>query len=333
MEKISILGAGSWGSVLAGLLSENGHAVTLWDYNPEVLKYLSTNLSHMNIKELKLKANQIEFEYDLEKAISGSKYLITAIPAQTYKEFWKKIRKNIGLNVKIINVSKGIDIETNKFISQLLADFIPEYPIDNFIALSGPSYAIEVVKKNPTAVVASSYSLSSAEEVQKIFCNSWFRVYTNTDVVGVELAGAVKNVIAIASGISHGIGYGVNTAAALITRGNKEIIRLGLALGAEETTFYGLAGIGDLILTATSELSRNFSFGLLLGQGFSFNEAKSKISTVIEGIETVKSTWALSKTYRVEMPIIEKVYKVLFEGVPPKEAVNQLMLRELKSEY
>lgn len=331
-KEVSVLGAGSWGTALAYVLYSNGHRVKLWDAYPEILQQIQNTHKHKNLPDLLIDDNTFAFAYSLQEAFEESDFLITVIPSQIYKHFWKTIKPYIKPHQIIVNCSKGIDVENTKFIIDLLKECIPEYNLHHYAVLSGPSYAMEVVKKIPTAIVAASSDINTAKKVQNLFGNNWFRVYTNTDVIGVELAGAVKNVIAIASGIARGIGYGVNTSAALITRGNAEIVRLGIALGANVETFFGLAGIGDLMLTALSDQSRNFSFGKLLGQGLSFNEAKNSIKTVIEGIDTVKSAKSLAKKQGVEMPIVETVYRVLFEKLSPLDAVKELMSRDLKSE-
>jgi glycerol-3-phosphate dehydrogenase (NAD(P)+) len=209
---------------------------------------------------------------------------------------------------------------------------LPQLPKNHFFVLSGPSYAHEVIKKIPTAVTLAGKSKFLLHTIQEILCNDWFRVYTNNDITGVELAGAIKNVIAIASGITKGIGYGSNTQAALITRGNAEIKRLGKCIGAREKTFNGLSGIGDLILTATSEQSRNYLFGKYIGEGMSFSSAKNKISTIIEGIETVKAVKKMSAKFKIEMPICNSIYKILFKNANPGNTVKMLMKRDLKSE-
>ncbi len=317
---------------MAYVLSNNGHNVKLWDAYPEILQEIQSTYKHKNLPGLSINESTFTFVYSLPEAFDESDFIITVIPSQIYKHFWKSIKSYLKPHQILVNCSKGIDVENTKFIIDLLKEAIPEYNLHQYAVLSGPSYATEVIKKIPTAIVAASSGIETAKKVQHLFGNNWFRVYTNTDVIGVELAGAVKNVIAIASGISRGIGYGINTSAALITRGNAEIVRLGISLGANIETFFGLAGIGDLMLTALSDQSRNFSFGKLLGQGLSFDEAKKSIKTVIEGIDTVKSAKSLAKKQGVEMPIVETVYKVLFEKLHPLEAVKELMTRDLKSE-
>lgn len=331
-KKLSVLGAGNWGTALAWVLYNNGHKVKLWDAYPEILQQMQTTHRHKNLPDFSIDENTFTFTYSLQEAFEESDFIVTVIPSQIYKHFWKTIRPYVKPHQILINCSKGIDVENTKFIIDLLKESIPEYNINQYAVLSGPSYATEVIKRIPTAVVGASSDIGTAQKVQNLFGNNWFRVYTNTDVIGVELAGAVKNVIAIASGIARGIGYGVNTSAALITRGNAEIVRLGVSLGANIETFFGLAGIGDLMLTALSDQSRNFSFGKLLGQGLSFDEAKNRIKTVIEGIDTVKSAKSLALKQGVEMPIVETVHRVLFEKLSPLDAVKELMNRDLKAE-
>jgi glycerol-3-phosphate dehydrogenase (NAD(P)+) len=329
---MTVLGAGSWGAALAFLLSSNGHAVTLWDRDGELLSSLAKGASHPAFRETSFSRLSIRFAATLEEAVKEAECVFTVIPAQNYRALWEKLIPVLSGSTMLVNCSKGIDVSTKRCIHQLLTQVHPGFPMERYTVLSGPSFAAEVMKKIPTAVALAGSDGERTRLIQQWLCNEWFRVYTNDDVLGVELAGAVKNVIAIASGICSGIGYGVNTAAALIVRGNAEIQRLGKALGACPFTFQGLAGIGDLILTATSSQSRNYSLGRMIGGGSTLEEAKRTIRTVVEGVETVKSARALAEANGVEMPIVRKVSQVLFEGLSPRNAVNALMLREPKSE-
>jgi glycerol-3-phosphate dehydrogenase (NAD(P)+) len=323
-KRVVVLGAGAWGQVLAHLLKNNGHQVLLWSYKP---------FSENSIKVFQ--QAQIQTSESLEQVFQDVETLdcvVTAVPAQTYFDLYKILGKFNLVKVPMINTSKGIDVKTGLLLSELLHVSIPNFPMENYTLLSGPSFAEEVFRKMPTAVVAASISEDRAKECQMLFGNAWFRVYTNTDLLGVELAGAIKNVIAIASGICEGLGLGLNTRSALLIRGNTEIVRLGKTLGAKVETFYGLAGMGDLILTAMSSMSRNFSFGHSIGKGLDKKEAFLKIGGVVEGVETVKSVKKMAQKYQVEMPIVDVVYSTLFENMSPQVAVQNLMGRDLKSE-
>ncbi|MBN2143201.1 MAG: NAD(P)-dependent glycerol-3-phosphate dehydrogenase [Candidatus Aureabacteria bacterium] len=331
-NKIAILGSGSWGTALGSLLKGNGHPVALWDYYPQVLDYIRKNGHPKFLPNLTMTADEFQFCYDIKDALAASDYIITAIPTQNYHLLFAEIGQSLPKDTKIINCSKGIDVKTKHLIYQMFQEELQCFHKDNYAVLSGPSYAEEVVKQIPTAIVVASHNPILALEIQKLLCNSWFRVYSNGDVLGVELSGAVKNIIAIASGICDGIGYGVNTRAALITRGNAEIMRLGKAMGAKSDTFMGLAGIGDLMLTAMSDLSRNYRLGFMIGTGKKMEDALNEIGMVVEGVETVKSTKQLAKQYGIEMPIVDKVFQTLFEDLSPHHAVIELMTRDLKSE-
>ncbi len=324
MKQVVILGAGAWGQALAHLLKNNGHPILLWSYKP-----FSENKAKI------FQQAQIRTSESLKQALQGTEgvdCVITSVPAQTYFDLYSALKKYCPRETHIINTSKGIDVKTGLLLSELLHLSIPDFPMENYSVLSGPSFSEEVSRQMPTAVVASSLSRNRAKECQALFGNSWFRVYTNTDILGVELAGAIKNVIAIASGICDGLGLGFNSRAALVVRGNAEIVRLGKIMGAKTETFYGLAGMGDLILTAMSPMSRNFLFGHWIGKGFTQKETLLKIDGIVEGVETVKAVKKMAQKYRAEMPIVDAVYATLFENMPPHTAVRNLMGRDLKSE-
>ena len=320
-KQVAVLGAGAWGQALARLLKGNGHNVSLWGHKP-FTEEIARAFQQAGIQV---------FE-SLKPALQGVHCVVTSVPAQTYFELYSVLKKQLPREARVINTSKGIDVKTGKRLSELLHALIPDFPMENYSILSGPSFSEEVANQMPTAIVAASTSLKCAKETQALFGNSWFRVYTNTDLTGVELAGAIKNVIAIASGICDGLGLGLNARAALVTRGNAEIVRLGKIMGAKTETFYGLAGIGDLIVTAMSPMSRNFSFGQGIGKGLTKKEALSKAGGVVEGLETVKSVKKLALDHKTEMPIVDGVYATLFEDMPPSAAVQNLMGRDPKSE-
>jgi len=327
---ITVLGAGSWGITLGNLLYENGHKVKLWEFNPEQALKLQKERTFVSLKGFKL-PEEIGITSSIEEAVTGADYVIAAVPSSSIEDVAKSLTKiSIPASVKFVSAVKGFGKKTLQRPSQILRESLGK---KNHIAvLSGPSHAEEVINKVPTAVVCASSNEKVSRDVQKLFSNVYFRVYTSTDLTGVELGGALKNVIAIASGIATGLGMGDNTKAALITRGAVEMNRLGSRMGARKNTFNGLSGIGDLIVTCFSEHSRNFKFGFMIGEGLGFDEAFAKMETTVEGIDTARSVMKLSKKYDTHMPVCEKVYQVLFNKKSSKEAWKELMLRPLKSE-
>lgn len=329
MNNISFLGAGSFGTSLSILLANKNNKVKIWDRNEDVVRGI--NNLHRNIKYLKdqIIPDNIEATSDIFQAAAGADYVIFSVPSDAIREISVKAKDYINKDQIIVNISKGIEDKTFLRISQVIKEIYPE---NNVVVLSGPSHAEEVVKKIPTAVVASSTNSEAAEKVQDLFWEDYFRVYTNDDLTGVEIGGAVKNIIALAAGVLDGIGYGDNSKAALMTRGLSEIIRIGELLGAKRETFSGLTGLGDLIVTCTSMNSRNRRAGILIGQGCKKDEAVKEIGMVVEGITACKAFYHLKEKYKAEMPITDSLYNVLFNDKDPKEAVYQLMAREKKSE-
>ncbi|MCB0722903.1 MAG: NAD(P)-dependent glycerol-3-phosphate dehydrogenase [Ignavibacteriae bacterium] len=329
---VSVLGAGGWGTTLAILLNENGHNVTLWEYNPdyaETMRKFRENfyfLPKVNIPK------SINITNDLLSAAESGELLVISTPTQFIRGSFESLKDFDFGNRIILNVSKGIEIGTMLLVNEIVEDIFIKVDPNNIAALSGPSHAEEVSRRIPTAVVCGSRDVGIAETVQRIFSNEYFRVYSSRDVVGVETGGALKNVIAIAAGISDGAGFGDNTKAAIMTRGISEIMRLGRTLGAEKDTFYGLSGIGDLIVTCASEHSRNRHVGIEIGKGRKLDDILSEMKMVAEGVSTAKSALELAKEKNVEIPIVEKVNKILFEGESPVEATKELMLRTLKAE-
>ncbi len=328
-NKIIVLGGGSWGTALACLLAQNEEEVFLWIRDENKLKTISETRENKkylpDVKipdEVKLINSYIEFIEDCDVAV-------LAIPSQNIRELVTELKDVINPNTVVVNVSKGIEIKTLKTISEVCKEIIPKNP---FVVLSGPSHAEEVGKNLPTTVVAASNNKKYAKQIQEIFTSNTFRVYTNEDVKGVEIGGALKNVIAIASGISDGLGYGDNTKAALMNRGIIEISRLADKLGADKMTFLGLSGIGDLIVTCTSMHSRNRRAGILIGKGKTVEEAVKEVGMVVEGIYTTEAAYKLAKKYNVEMPIVEELYKIVYEGKKAKESVDSLMTRDKKDE-
>jgi len=328
-KKTAFLGAGSFGTSLAILLANKKQNISIWDRNEAIVNGI--NNLHKNIKYIKeeIIPDNVNAATSIEAVVKDADYVIFSVPSDAIREVANKAKSYINKDQIIINISKGIEDNSFLRISQVISQVYPE---NNIVILSGPSHAEEVVKKIPTAVVVSSLNIKAAEQVQDLFWEDYFRVYTNEDIVGVEIGGAVKNIIALAAGVLDGIGYGDNSKAALMTRGLSEIIRIGQVLGAKKETFSGLTGLGDLIVTCTSMNSRNRRAGILIGQGCKKDEAVNKIGMVVEGITACKAFYHLKEKYKTDMPITESLYNVLFNDKDPKEAVYQLMLREKKSE-
>jgi glycerol-3-phosphate dehydrogenase (NAD(P)+) len=329
MSYISIIGGGSWGTALAIMLAEKDYDVSLWIHEPELAEEIeSTRLNRIYLPDVLLPDN-IKVTSSFERALNRTRYVLCVVPTQFVRSVFQEAKEYLDNDAVIISASKGIEKGTLLTVSAVLSE-ITHHQV---AVLSGPSFAKEVVKKLPTAVTLAVKDRFLGLLLQEIFNTDYFRVYTHHDVLGVELGGALKNVIAIASGISDGLGLGLNARAALITRGLAEITRLGVKMGAEEKTFSGLSGMGDLVLTCTGALSRNYTVGVKLGKGMSLQEILSGMKAVAEGVETSVSAHELSKRYKVEMPIVEQVYRVLHEGKPPQEAVRELMSRALKEEF
>lgn len=332
LENIGVIGAGSWGTTLADLLAKKGKAVTLWAYEKElVAEMASSRVNHPFLPGIRL-APQLQFTNSLEEAVSGKALVLFVPPSQVLRGVLKSALPFLQDNVIITCASKGIELDSLMTMSQVFAEILPVELYRRFGVLSGPSFAKEVALEMPTAVVAAAADLDIARQVQQTFTTNYFRVYTNSDMVGVELGGSIKNVIAIAAGISDGLGFGYNTRAALITRGLAEMTRLGKAMGAESATFAGLAGMGDLVLTCTGDLSRNRTVGMKLGEGAFLKDILAQTRMVAEGVKTAESAYNLATRLQVEMPITEKVYQILYEGKSPRTAVLELMTRDLKAE-
>jgi glycerol-3-phosphate dehydrogenase (NAD(P)+) len=330
MKKISVIGGGSWGTALAVLCHKNGHRVTIWTALEWEVELLRKEREHIHrLPGIKI-SEEITIEDDLEKACTDQDLIIFAVASPFVRETAKRAARYIQDGQIIVNVAKGIEDHTLMTLCQVIEKEIPGADV---AVLSGPSHAEEVSKGIPTTVVAGAKSKVTAEIIQDTFMNERFRVYTNPDIIGIELGGSLKNVIALAAGIIDGIGMGDNTKAALMTRGIAEISRLGVAAGGKFETFCGLSGIGDLIVTCTSKHSRNHNAGYYLGQGYSFEETKVKIGQVIEGANTVKAALDLAAKFHITMPIMEQVDNVLFEGKEAKKAVESLLKREKRIEY
>ncbi|MDN7241119.1 NAD(P)H-dependent glycerol-3-phosphate dehydrogenase [Planococcus sp. N028] len=331
MEKISIFGAGSWGTALGYVLAQNKQDLLIWTHRAEQAEEINQHTNNKYLKNARLPENLVATA-DLAKAVAHADVFVLAVPTKAIREVCTSIRETLDRKVLFVHVSKGIEPDSLKRISEMIREEIPEQWIEDVVVLSGPSHAEEVVQEQPTTVTAACENTASAERVQDMFMNQYFRVYTNTDVIGVELGGALKNIIALAVGITSGLGYGDNAKAALMTRGLAEIARLGVKMGATPLTFSGLTGVGDLIVTCTSVHSRNWRAGNMLGKGKTIDEVLEEMGMVVEGIRTTKAAHQLAQKFDVPMPITDALFSVLFDGVSTAEAVNQLMGRNKKNE-
>lgn len=329
MAKVGVIGAGSWGTALAVLLHKNGHEVTVWSKFQSEIDMLNTEREHKDkLAGVKLPEDMI-FTTDLESSVKGMDLLVLAVPSPFTRSTSKLMSEYVEDSQIIVNVAKGIEEDTVMTLSEIIEQEIPQAVV---AVLCGPSHAEEVGRGIPTTVVVGAKKKSTAEFIRSLFMNEIFRVYISPDVLGMELGGSLKNVVALAAGIADGLGYGDNTKAALITRGITEISRLGVAMGGHAETFAGLTGIGDLIVTCASMHSRNRRAGMLIGQGKSMQEAMDEVKMVVEGVYSAKAAMQLAKKYNVQLPIIEQVNMVLFEGKSADEAVKDLMLRDKKIE-
>ena len=330
MAKVSVIGAGSWGTALALLLSKNGHDVTMWSILEDEIRMLDKEREHKSkLPGVKL-PDTMKFTTDLKKAVEGRDFLVLAVPSTFTRGTAKNMCPYVAEGQIIVDVAKGIEEATLMTLSQQIEDEIPQADV---AVLSGPSHAEEVGRGLPTTVVVGAKTEKTAEYLQQMFASEVFRVYTSPDMLGMELGGSLKNVIALAAGIADGLGYGDNAKAALITRGIHEISRLGVEMGGAIESFTGLTGVGDLIVTCASVHSRNRKAGYLIGQGRTMQEAMDEVKMVVEGVFSTKAAVKLGKKYGVDMPIVEQVNAVLFEGKDAAEAVNDLMMRSGKPEH
>ena len=332
-EKIAVIGGGSWGTTLAGLLAEKGHDTSLWVFEEDLAQRMqATKINDIYLPGHILPAS-LKVTHGLDEAVTGADIVLMVTPSHVLRGVLTQLAPSVRGDVCFVCASKGIENETLLTMHEVMEDVLPKEFHNRIACISGPSFAKEVCQKMPTAVSVACRDPQVALRVQAAFNTQYFRVYTNPDVTGVELGGALKNVIAIAAGCSDGLGFGHNTRAALITRGLSEIARLGMAMGANPLTFSGLSGMGDLVLTCTGELSRNRTVGYKLGQGRKLGEILSEMKMVAEGVKTAKAAYGLAKKYNVTMPITEQVYNLLYEDKDPKSVVRELMTRGLKSEY
>ncbi|MHC1744351.1 MAG: NAD(P)H-dependent glycerol-3-phosphate dehydrogenase [Syntrophobacteraceae bacterium] len=329
---IGVIGAGSWGTTLAQLLGEKGYAVDLWVFEEDLCDTIrSTRENTFYLPGFKLHENIAPFN-DLERVVRNHDLLVMVVPSHVYRIVARQMMPHLASGAAVVSATKGIENETLLTMSGIWKDILPQSADIEVLSLSGPSFAREVVQRIPTAVTVAGDRLERAQQAQQVFSTGAFRVYTSLDKLGVELAGALKNVIAVAAGACDGFGFGHNTRAALITRGLAEITRLGVKMGAHPLTFAGLSGIGDLLLTCTGDLSRNRTVGLQLGQGRKIQDILSEMRMVAEGVKTARSVHFLAERMQVDMPICEQVYQVLYEDKDPQKAVRELMDRDLKHE-
>lgn len=332
MENVVVLGAGSWGTALAIVLAENGHNTLIWSHRED--QATEINAQHTNKKYLPntFLPNNLKATSNLEEAAKHGSTIVMAVPTKGIREVCCNISEYLTEKALFVHVSKGIEPDTLMRISELMKESLAENAVSDIVVLSGPSHAEEVVLKHPTTVTAACENLEAAEKVQDLFMNQYLRVYTNDDVIGVEIGGALKNVIALAAGMTDGLDFGDNAKAALITRGLAEITRLGVKMGGNPFTFAGLTGMGDLIVTCTSVHSRNWRAGNMLGKGMKLEQVLDEMGMVVEGVRTTKAAYQLSKKYDVSMPITSALYDVLFNNMEPRALVESLMLRTKKSE-
>ena len=331
-EKIGVIGAGAWGTALAMLLADKGHDVTLWMYEKDLAEETArTRENRTYLPGFALPA-AIRITSSMETAASGMSLVLSVVPSHTARAVAKQFSPFLSKDSVIVSASKGLELDTLMPLSDVFRDVLPRQFHDRLCFLSGPSFAKEVARKMPTAVALAAYDAALGKKAQAAFSNAYFRIYTNPDVIGVELAGSLKNVVAIAAGLLEGMGYGYNTMAALLTRGLAEMARLGVAMGGSLPTFSGLAGMGDLVLTCTGGLSRNRTIGVRLGKGETLDEIMKGARTVAEGVKTAKAARDLARKYKVDMPIVDEVCLILHEGKDPRQAVKDLMKRELREE-
>lgn len=332
-ERIGVVGAGSWGTTLANVLADNGNEVVLWSFEEDVTAAIEeTGENTVYLPGVALSSN-LTATSDLAAAVEESGVVLSVSPSQHVRGVMKQAAPHVREDALIVSASKGIETRTLETMAEVLEEALPETRPRQHCFLSGPSFATEVARKHPTAVTVASRDSHAARRAQELFQADYFRVYTSHDVTGVELGGALKNVMALAAGMAAGLGFGHNTMAALITRGLAELTRLSLAMGASERTLAGLSGMGDLILTCTGDLSRNRTVGVELGKGRTLTEVLSEMRMVAEGVETTRATHALAQREGIDMPIVAEVHAVLFEERSPAEAVKTLMLREPKPEF
>lgn len=330
--RIGVIGAGSWGTTLANLLAEKDYAVSLWVREEEVYRGILTSRENKVFLPGVTLDRRLRPVRRVEEAVLGMEMLVLAVPSHVFRGVLERVRPHLEREVLLVTATKGIENGSLMVMSQIVEDVLPRTYGSRLTCLSGPSFATEVSQRRPTAVTASCRDLTEAKRVQQVFATEFLRVYAGDDLIGTELGGALKNVIAVAAGVSDGVGFGDNARAALVTRGLAEIARLGVLMGAKPLTFAGLTGMGDLVLTCTSDLSRNRRVGIAIGRGKSVEEVTGSMQMVAEGVRTTRSTFELSRKFGIDMPITEEVYRILYERKDPRQAVRDLMGRELRVE-
>lgn len=333
--KIAVIGSGSWGTALSKVLVENGHEVTIWGLEEDVVDEINhhhTNKAYLPDIDL---PNELVATNDFVSAVANKEIILLVVPTNAMRSVATKLKKQLENSEQspiIVHAGKGLELNTHLRISEVLEECLDDNSYKALVVLSGPSHAEEVAKKDITTVAAASKSLEAAKKVQDIFMNSYFRVYTNQDVIGVELGGALKNIIALAAGMCDGLGYGINSKAALVTRGLAEITRLGVSMGADPLTFSGLSGVGDLIVTCMSPHSRNWQAGMLFAKGYDKEHVNSEIKMVVEGITTCLAAYELAQERYIEMPITQSLYQLIYGDTDIQSGLNQLMSRTGKQE-
>ena len=331
-QRVAVVGAGSWGTTLANLLAKKGHRVSLWSFEDDVVEDINgSGMNSVYLPDVRLDDN-LTATASLPESVEGAEVILSVSPSQHVRQVMRRAAQVMSRDALVVSASKGIETATLETMAEVLEDVLPEGTHRSTCFLSGPSFATEVAREHPTAVTVAARDGDAAQRCQDLFQTDYFRVYTSPDVTGVELGGALKNVMALAAGMVSGLGFGHNTRAAMITRGLAEMSRLGAALGANPLTFMGLAGMGDLILTCTGDLSRNRSVGVALGEGRKLKDILREMRMVAEGVETTRAAHELARREGIEMPIVAEVHGVLFEDRSPDEAVRNLMLREPKAE-
>lgn len=331
MTRMAVLGAGSWGTVQASLLAENGQDVCLWARRSSIAEEINNHHSNQHYLPGVQLHKTLQASTDLPSVVEGKDIVVFVVPSQSLRETARQVRPFLKKEVILVHAIKGFELGTWKRMSEILAEELPEHA-EHIVVLTGPSHAEEVIQKRPTTVVVASADPYAAEVVQGCYMSSYFRVYTNADVIGCEMGGALKNIIALAAGLCDGLDFGDNGRAALITRGLAEIARLGFAMGANHSTFVGLAGVGDLVVTCTSQHSRNWRAGNMISKGIKLEQVLDEMGMVVEGVKTTQAAYSMAKQYKIEMPITEQLYEVLFESKDPYQAVIDLMSRDKTSE-
>jgi len=332
LASVGVVGAGSWGTALANLLAEKGIPISLWVFEEDLCETMQeTRENSLYLPGIQL-SSLVQPDNDIKAVVSGKQALIMAVPSHVYRDVAVQMLGCLQESVVLVSATKGIENDTLKTMSGIWDEIMPDTLRWEYAVLSGPSFAREVVMNVPTAVTVASADKEVAKQMQQLFSTQRFRAYSSTDVIGVELGGALKNIVAIAAGIIDGLGFGSNTRAALVTRGLAEMSRLGTSMGAHPLTFLGLAGVGDLVLTCTGDLSRNRKVGYQLGQGKKLQEILADMKMVAEGVKTTRSVYHLAQKQGVELPICQQMYRILYEDQSPKEAVAELMQRDLKHE-